>query len=445
MSDPTQPQPGFGQPADPYSAPPPYGGPYPGGPSPAGQSPYGQPTPGQPGAYGPPNPNGQPAPNGQQPNPYGQSGAYGQQLNPYGQPMPPAPQFGPNPYGQAPNPYQHPPVIARQMVSALPTEPVEYQQMLRGPQHRWWRTLLSALLLGGFAFAAINIAQLLLIVGGAIAGIEDPANWSLDVINPKSLGPIGFAMTLVSLIVLIPAAMLAIRIAHRVRPRFLSSVVGGIRWGWLGRCLLVTLPIWVVYLGVSFWLDPATSPRPPHWWILLIMVVLFVPFQAAGEEYAFRGWMMQSIGSLFKHRLLALAVPLVISVAVFAIAHGSTNFWVLADLGLFALVATILTWRTGGLEAAIAIHAVNNVSLFIVVLIFGGWEDAFVSGETTSTFGAFAITLVVQSAATAAIWWQAKKFGVQRLYQPEQPAPAQPVIQPGPSGWQPQQPFPPVG
>ena len=39
-----------------------------------------------------------------------------------------------------------------------------------------------------------------------------------------------------SLIVLIPAAMLSIWAVHRIRPRFLSSVAGGLRWRWLLRC-----------------------------------------------------------------------------------------------------------------------------------------------------------------------------------------------------------------
>ena len=51
--------------------------------------------------------------------------------------------------------------------------------------------------------------------------------------------------------------------------------------------------------------------------------------------------------------------------------------WVLADLPV-AVVASILTWRTGGLEAAIVMHTVNNIGVFVVTVTIGGWAEAFV-------------------------------------------------------------------
>ena len=45
-----------------------------------------------------------------------------------------------------------------------------------------------------------------------------------------NLGPIGFLYLNLGLIVLIPASGLSIWIVHGIRPRFLSSVAGGIRW-----------------------------------------------------------------------------------------------------------------------------------------------------------------------------------------------------------------------
>jgi hypothetical protein len=39
----------------------------------------------------------------------------------------------------------------------------------------------------------------------------------------------------------------------------------------------------------------------------------------------------------------------------------------------------------GGLEAGIAMHAVNNVLTFFVVVIFGGWSQAFVGTQTSGT------------------------------------------------------------
>lgn len=322
---------------------------------------------------------------------------------------------------QPPYPGPYPPMPRPVPVSALPTEPAEYQQLARGPRHRWWRPLVSALLMITFTMVFEMVLTILLLVSGTALGQD------LDVMLNRfmqggELDPLGFAYVCLSLIVLIPAAMLSVWIAHGIRPGYVASVAGRIRWRWLLRCVLVTLPLWAAYLAFSLIVDSESfqGDRPGQWIGLLVVAVLMVPFQAAGEEFAFRGWFLISLGSWFPVRVLALVLPGIPSVLLFALAHGSLDGWVLADLGFFAAAATILVWRTGGLEAGIAIHAVNNVMIFILVITLGGFEDAFVGAETTGTWQAALTTLVVQGAAVALIVWQAKRVGLDRRYRPKE-------------------------
>ena len=83
-----------------------------------------------------------------------------------------------------------------------------------------------------------------------------------------------------------------------------------------------------------------------------------------------------------------------------------------------AVAAGIAAWRTGGLEAAIAMHAINNVLTFLVVVISGGWSQAFVGTDTTGTPVMLLLTALVNGSALALILWQAKRAGVQPYYQP---------------------------
>lgn len=335
---------------------------------------------------------------------------YGQPV-PYGQPAGPGPYPGPNAYPMAPRP------PAR--VSALPTEPAEYEQLARGPKHRWWRPLVSALLMITFTLVFEIVVTVILLVGGVAAGmsLEEVLGAVADVDN---LGPLGFAFVCLSLIVLIPAVQLSVWIAHGIKPGYVASVAGRIRWRWLLRCVLVTLPLWAAYLAFSLLVDPESyqGERPEQWIALLVIAVVMVPFQAAGEEYAFRGWFLISLGSWFPLRVLALVLPGIPSVLLFALAHGSMDGWVLADLGFFAAAATILVWRTGGLEAGIAIHTVNNVMIFAVVITMGGFQDAFVGAETTGSWQAALTTLVVQGLAVLLILWQAKRVGLEYRHRP---------------------------
>lgn len=360
-----------------------------------------------------------PCPVGQQP--YGEAQFPGQgpsQQQPYlQQPMPMRMPYGqPMPYGQANLPV---PAWAVVKPGPMPDGPREYQQMLRGPRYRWWRPLLALLLAVALYLPLALLAFVPVIVAAAVAGVHNPVAWSVrEVADINELGPAGFLYVNLSLLILIPTAVLSIWISHRIRPRFVTSVQGGFRWRWLLRCLLVVVPLWVLFLGGGALLDPATSPRPHHWGLLLVIMIFLTPLQAAGEEYFFRGWILQNVGAWFRRPVVGLVVALAVSTAAFAAAHGSPDVWVVGDLAVFALTAGIATWRTGGLEAGIAIHAVNNVGLFFVVILTGGWEDAFVGQSTKSTFSAFAISLVVHALALTLILWQAKRAGIERRYLP---------------------------
>ena len=89
------------------------------------------------------------------------------------------------------------------------------------------------------------------------------------------------------------------------------------------------------------------------------------------------------------------------------------------------MASGIAAWRTGGLEAGIAMHAVNNVLAFGVVLLFGGWEEAFVGTDTKGAPAVLILALLVHGGALALILWQARRIGLQTVYRP---APIQPLM-----------------
>ncbi|MBK7722064.1 MAG: CPBP family intramembrane metalloprotease [Austwickia sp.] len=303
--------------------------------------------------------------------------------------------------------------------AAPPTPPVlapgaEYQQSLRGPGHRWWRPLVSIVLVISLIGISTTLIGLVLAVVGLLNGKRDPFEWVNSVVG-NIADPVGFLVTNLSLIALIPVVMFALWLAHATPPGQIASVTGRFRWGWFGRCLSVVVPLWLVLIGVSFVLGGALlGPRPAQWPALLLIMVLTTPLQAAGEEVAFRGWALLSIGSWFSGRWAALVVPLVLSVAAFAAAHGSPDPWVVADLSVFAAAAGALTWRTGGLEAAIALHVVNNVVAIGSSLLLGGFEQGFIDSETAGSPGQFSGSLVVQGIAVWLLWRQAAKHQLDR-------------------------------
>jgi membrane protease YdiL (CAAX protease family) len=301
-------------------------------------------------------------------------------------------------------------------ISALPTEPRPYHQMLRGPRFRWWKPLVTLLLAVALAIPLMLLSLAPLVVVGLASGAPDLGLLSFNV---NDLSPTAFVVVNLSLIVLIPVAWFSIWAVHQIRPRYLSSVAGGIRWRWLARCALVVLPVWLIYLALGLLVAPAESPRPAQWLPLLIIVLTMTPFQAAGEEYLFRGWLMQNIGAYFRRPMVGLVVSVTVSTVAFAAAHGSPDPWIFGSIGCLAVASGVAAYRTGGLEAGIAMHAVNNVLAFGAVLMFGGWDEAFVGADTRGTPAVLLLAVLVHGAALAVILWQAKRHGIQSRFQPQ--------------------------
>ena len=94
----------------------------------------------------------------------------------------------------------------------------------------------------------------------------------------------------------------------------------------------------------------------------LIVIALLTPLQAAGEEYVFRGYLTQAFGSLLPWRRVSLVLAVLApGGAVRARPRARPGRWpVFFDRFAFGVVAGILVIRTGGLEAAIAMHVLNN-------------------------------------------------------------------------------------
>jgi membrane protease YdiL (CAAX protease family) len=271
----------------------------------------------------------------------------------------------------------------------------------------------------------MSAAIIPVVVAGLVSGAPDLIGYSLQqTTDVAHLGPIGFVYTNLSLIALIPASMLSIWAVYGVRPRFLASVRGGIRWAWMLRCAAVVVPLWLVYVGITVLVGPSFSPRPPHWVALLVIVVLMTPLQAAGEEYLFRGWVLQNVGSWFAQPMVGLGVSLVVSAVAFSAAHLSPDPFVVGTLACLAITAGIATWRTGGLEAGIVIHGVNNILSFFIVILFGGWERAFVTSTTKAPPATLVLAIVIDTIALALVFWQARRVGISNRYAPAVRPPA---------------------
>jgi len=271
-------------------------------------------------------------------------------------------------------------------------EPQPFLRAMRSRTWAWWRPIAGVALLSVvYAVGALAVVLVALVTGVgpdlALLNLTDP--WVLLITN-------------VSLILFIPCIWFAWAVAHGMRIGWSASVLARIRPRLFlpyTRMALVTLGIALVLsVGVGVLLDPGsvTGPLPELGWLLLV-VFLTTPLQSAAEEYLFRGYLSQMIAGWFRSERVGAITAAVVTATVFSLAHAPPDFWTFLDRFLFALAASATVWLTGGLEAAIVLHAVNNVLVFTMAGLLG---EGITTDEVPSGAG-FLFVLITTAAMTA--------------------------------------------
>lgn len=289
-----------------------------------------------------------------------------------------------------------------------------YQQLGRTDVHAWWRPVVALLLI---AVSTVVAATVFIGVVFALAWFGTGEVLKLGT-RPEELFTNDLANLIAvvgSIAVLLPIVWLATVVVERRTIGSLSSVAGHIRWRWLALCFLPAVGYMVAVVGGSYVADlvaPGHDEPVGDWvgwdamWPALLVIVLLVPLQATAEEYAFRGWVLQAIGSFtFEDRRGRLGRALarvfgtpwpaiVLSAIPFVAGHGYTD-WGLLDIAGFAVVTGWVVYQTGGLEAGIALHIVNNMV---------GMSLSAAEGDVSLEQGSIPLPEVIVDTASMLLW-----------------------------------------
>ena len=277
-----------------------------------------------------------------------------------------------------------------------PDSGVDYTQVLAGPAQRPANTVagLSAIALG-YLIIYPGVAGIIVGLGWLVRG--RPGTYGSFSVSALSFGYLeGMAAGFAALAVFVLIAQFMVRMVHRRRVAWLSSVQPGLRW----RYLVVVAVVATVVLNAVYWVtsgrtDFVWNPQA-NAWVWLVIIVLLAPLQAAGEEYLFRGYLMQVLGTFVRQKWLVVLV----SAVVFTLIHGTQNLPLMLDRFAFGALMGALVVLTGGLEASVAAHAVNNVFAFGYASLSGGVANARALTEVSwatagSNIAAYAVIGVI--------------------------------------------------
>ena len=305
-------------------------------------------------------------------------------------------------------------VIPEAPAPAPVREGLPYHLVLRGGWPGKWRPVVGLLsLVVGMLVLLPLLVLVPFVVYYAATGQEVGSSVSrlVDLTQPT---PAGLAYLNLALAGLIPLTWLLVRFLHGLRPRWVSSVFPRLRWGYLFICMGLSFVALIATVAVSALLpqDAATSVGgslndfTPTLRNFLLVVLFLTPLQAAAEEYAFRGYLLQAFGGLFRSPWLAVAA----SSLLFALAHGAQDAPIFFDRFAFGIVAGTLVVLTGGLEAGIAMHVLNNWLAFSVALAFGDMGSAL--NPSGGTWWSIPVTLTQSLTYLALAWLVARQMGL---------------------------------
>jgi len=254
------------------------------------------------------------------------------------------------------------------------------------PRPAWWRPLLELVLATSLMIGLTAGAT------GLFYLYEKVAQPSVSAFDEFSFAdrPYLAIVTFIGWVAAIPAGFIAARLTGR-DPRALWSTQRRFRWKNFGLALIPAL----IFLGGEGIYAIVNSDRSQMTvgllnWGALAVIIALAPLQSLSEELFFRGSLVQIIGQWFSPAIVAYLLPF-----LFFLSGHHYGWQGMVSVGVFAACAMFLTYTTGGIEAAAAVHAVGNT--------FAYAPDAFDIGGVNlnaATTADLLISVVATVAAT---------------------------------------------
>jgi uncharacterized protein len=187
---------------------------------------------------------------------------------------------------------------------------------------------------------------------------------------------LSFFLILLPFAVGLLALFFLVRTLHDQPIRALTTARPKVDWGriWFGFGLVAAYSI--ALIAIDYYLYPEDylwNFDPIPFAILVVIAIIMVPIQTSVEEYLFRGYLMQGLGTLVKNRWL----PLIVTSVVFGGLHFfNPEVTKLGNIIMIYYIGTgfflgIMTLMDDGLELALGFHAGNN--LLTAILVTADW------------------------------------------------------------------------
>jgi membrane protease YdiL (CAAX protease family) len=191
--------------------------------------------------------------------------------------------------------------------------------------------------------------------------------------------PLAYACLLLGFPLSLAGLFLVQKFLHK--RTLLSLHTAANRFDW-ARALFAIVLVWVIYglFTLAGHLTGLSSVKmifnPQRFFIFALISLMLIPLQSATEEILFRGYFNQALGHYIRSPWIVFAITSVLFAALHlanpeaqsgADQGGFMHLLVMSNYFLFGFLLSVIVYFEGGLEAAIGVHAGNNLfaALFV--------------------------------------------------------------------------------
>ncbi len=185
--------------------------------------------------------------------------------------------------------------------------------------------------------------------------------------------PIAYALMLLSFPAFLVGLFLVQKFIHKRTITSLHTGAAKINWQRIAFAVLITWAVLSIFSVLMHFtgISPLRATfDPQRFFIYALVTLIFIPLQSGTEEIIFRGYLNQGLGHFISNKWIVF----IITSALFAAMHLSnpeavsgaeegtiTHLLVMSQYFIFGFVLSVIVYFEGGLEAAIGVHAGNNM------------------------------------------------------------------------------------
>jgi hypothetical protein len=239
-------------------------------------------------------------------------------------------------------------------------------------KYDFWRYLIGVLII----IIAVIVGQVPLGVAVLLEGGYEMVNMTQTQMFQLLGSNLSLFLILLSFAAGLGAIFFVVKVLHKQPIKELTTSRKKMDWGRFFFAFGLVAIFAIATTLVDYYTNPqdyVINFQPKPFFMMLVIAVIMIPLQTGFEEYLFRGYLMQGIGTLFKNRWS----PLIITSLVFGGLHFfNPEVTKLGNIIMFYYIGTgfllgIMTLMDDGMELALGFHAGNN--LITAVLVTADW------------------------------------------------------------------------